>query len=195
MKVALYARVSTDDRGQDPLNQLLQLRKFARRQGWRIAFEYVDAASAANGERIAFKRMWKDVEAHKFELLLFWSLDRLTREGTLATLTYLRRLSDAGIKFKSYSEAYIDSLGVFSDAIIGIIAAIAQQERIRLSERTKAGLARVRARGVTLGRPRKQIDLARARQLRRQGRTMREIGVALRISPALACLALKGARR
>jgi DNA invertase Pin-like site-specific DNA recombinase len=73
-----------------------------------------------NGDRAGFQAMWKDAEAHRFDCLLFWSLDRLTREGTLATLRYLQRLKDHGIKFKSYTEQYIDSLGVFGDAIIGI---------------------------------------------------------------------------
>ena len=65
--------------------------------------------------------MWKDAERHRFDALLFWSLDRLTREGTLATLNYLKRLKDQGIGFKSFTEQYIDSLGVFGDAIIGIL--------------------------------------------------------------------------
>jgi DNA invertase Pin-like site-specific DNA recombinase len=153
LRVAIYARVSTDGKGQDPLNQLLQLRDFAQRQGWTIAAEYTDEMSAKNGNRKGFQQMWKDASAHRFDCLLFWSLDRLTREGTLATLQYLRRLKDQGIAFKSYTEQYIDSLGVFSDAIIGIIAAMAQQERIRISDRTKAGLARVKRKGVRLGRP------------------------------------------
>lgn len=153
LRVGIYARVSTDDRGQDPLNQLLQLRAFCHHQGWTVVAEYTDEVSAKNGDRAGFKAMWKDVAMHRFDLLLFWSLDRLTREGTLATLTYLRRLKDQGIAFKSYSEQYIDSLGVFSDAIIGILGAIAQQERVKISDRTKAGPARVRARGVRLGRP------------------------------------------
>jgi DNA invertase Pin-like site-specific DNA recombinase len=154
MRVGIYARVSTDDKGQDPLNQLLQLREFATRQGWIIVKEYTDEQTAKNGNRPGFQTMWKDAAGHRFDVLLFWSLDRLTREGTLATLQYLRRLKDLGIAFKSYSEQYVDSLGVFSDAIIGIIAAMAEQERIRLSDRTKAGLARVRAAGVIVGRPR-----------------------------------------
>lgn len=153
LKVGIYARVSTDDKGQDPLNQLLQLREFAQKQGWAVVAEYTDEVSAKNGDRTGFKAMWKDAEGHRFDCLLFWSLDRLTREGTLATLTYLRRLKDHGIAFKSYTEQYIDSLGVFSDAIIGILGAIAEQERIRISDRTKAGLARVKAKGVRLGRP------------------------------------------
>ena len=153
MKVAIYARVSTDDKGQDPLNQLLELREFASRQGWTVVWEYTDEATAKNGERTGFRQMWADVAKHRFDLLLFWSLDRLTREGTYKTLTYLRRLSDSGVKFKSYTEQYIDSLGVFGDAIIGILAAVAQQERIRISERTKAGMDRVRKQGKRIGRP------------------------------------------
>jgi DNA invertase Pin-like site-specific DNA recombinase len=175
MKVAIYARVSTDDKGQDPLNQLLQLRTFAAHQGWTVVAEYTDEQSAKNGDRKGFKKMWIDAAAHRFECLLFWSLDRLTREGTLATLTYLRRLKDHGIAFKSYTEQYIDSLGVFSDAIIGILGAIAEQERIRISDRTKAGLARVKAKGVRLGRPESK-NPSRTTLWRRSKRTLQRAG-------------------
>lgn len=153
LRVGIYARVSTDDKGQDPLNQLMQLREFAFQQGWEIVCEYVDEQSTKNAIRPGFADMWRGAEAHRFECLLFWSLDRLTREGTLATLNYLRRLKDHGIAFKSYTEQYIDSLGIFSDAIIGILGAIAAQERIRISDRTRAGLARAKAQGARLGRP------------------------------------------
>jgi DNA invertase Pin-like site-specific DNA recombinase len=153
LRIAIYARVSSDDKGQDPLNQLMQLREFAGRQGWVIVAEYTDEQSAKNGKRPGFQAMWKDAANHKFDALLFWSLDRLTREGAWKTLDYLRQLKDLGIGFKSYTEQYIDSLGVFGDAIIGILAAVAQQERIRISDRTRAGLARVKAQGKQLGRP------------------------------------------
>jgi DNA invertase Pin-like site-specific DNA recombinase len=185
MKVAIYARVSTDDKGQDPLNQLLELRGFANRQGWTVVREYTDEATAKNGERTGFQQMWADVAKHRFDLLLFWSLDRLTREGTYKTLTYLRRLSDAGVKFKSYTEQYIDSLGIFGEAIIGVLAAVAEQERIRISERTKAGLARTRAQGIRLGRPVKTVDMRKVRKLRATGLSLREIARRLRVSPAL----------
>jgi DNA invertase Pin-like site-specific DNA recombinase len=191
MKVAIYARVSTDDKGQDPLNQLLELREFATRQGWTVVREYTDEATAKNGERTGFHQMWADVARHRFDLLLFWSLDRLTREGTYKTLSYLRCLSDAGVKFKSYTEQYIDSLGVFGEAIIGVLAAVAAQERIRISERTKAGLARVRAQGTRLGRPVKTIDMRKVRRLRAAGTSLRKIADRLRVSSALVCQKLK----
>jgi DNA invertase Pin-like site-specific DNA recombinase len=147
LRCAIYARVSTDDKGQDPLNQLLQLREFAVRQGWKIVSEYADEASAKNGERKGFKALFTDAARHRFDVLLFWSLDRLTREGTFKTHCHLKQLTDAGVKFKSFTEQYVDSLGVFGDAIIGLLAAMAQQERIRISDRTKAGIARLKAAG------------------------------------------------
>jgi DNA invertase Pin-like site-specific DNA recombinase len=191
MKVAIYARVSTDDKGQDPLNQLLELRQFAARQGWTVAREYTDEATAKNGERTAFQQMLTDVAKHRFDLLLFWSLDRLTREGTRKTLNYLSRLTDNGVKYKSYTEQYIDSLGVFGEAIIGVLAAVAAQERIRISERTKAGLARTRAQGTRLGRPVKIVDVRKAQKLRAAGMSLREIARRLRVSPALVWQRLK----
>jgi DNA invertase Pin-like site-specific DNA recombinase len=147
--------------GKIPLISSCSCASSSNAQGWIITAEYTDELSAKNGNRAGFRAMWRDAEAHRFDCLLFWSLDRLTREGTFATLQYLRRLSDLGIKFKSYTEQYVDSLGVFGEAIIGILAAVAQQERIRISERTRAGLARVRKQGQRLGRPALQ-DLSKA---------------------------------
>jgi len=160
-QVAIYTRVSTDDKGQDPLNQLLQLRPFAKKQGWRILHEYVDHATGKTGDREQFRSMMKAASQRRFDVLLFWSLDRLTREGTWMTLSYLRQLAAAGVRFKSYMEQYIDSLGPFSEAILGIIGAIAEQERVRMSERTKAGMARVAATSKHCGRPRADVDVAR----------------------------------
>jgi len=189
LRVGIYARVSKGDGKQDFLNQLLQLRAFCEQQGWKIVIEYTDEISAKNGDRAGFQKMWKDAQAHRFDLLLFWSLDRFTREGTFATLQYLRRLSDLGIKFKSYSEQYVDSLGVWGDAIIGILAAVAQQERVRISERTKAGLARVRKQGRTLGRPKLQDLTQASRQtIWRRQRKQQQIaaGNAASVSPQVS---------
>jgi DNA invertase Pin-like site-specific DNA recombinase len=110
--------------------------------------------------------MFADARARKFDLVLFWSLDRLSREGVSATLGYLARLTDAGVDWRSYTEEYLDSTGVFRDAVIAILAVIAKQERIRRSERAAAAIARLRGQGRTdhLGRPRKFVDRAKARE-------------------------------
>jgi DNA invertase Pin-like site-specific DNA recombinase len=97
--------------------------------------------------------MFQDASQRKFDVLLFWSLDRLSREGVLETLQHLQRLTSHGVAWRSFTEQYLDSTGIFPEAIIGILAAIAKQERVRLAERTRAGLERVRREGKSLGRP------------------------------------------
>ena len=91
MDVAIYSRISTDK--QDNQNQLDQLRGFAASQGWRIKREYVDIATGKHGEREEFKALFKAASRREFELVLFWSLDRFSREGVLETLTYLQSLT------------------------------------------------------------------------------------------------------
>src|SRR5580692_1160583 len=98
--------------------------------------------------------MFTDASRRKFDLVLFWALDRLSREGVLETLQHLNRLTSYGIGFRSYTEQFFDSCGIFREAVIAIMATLAKQERVKRSERTKAGLARVKASGKTLGRPR-----------------------------------------
>jgi len=169
MRAALYGRISTRDKGQDPDNQLAQLREFALRQGWEITKEYVDEMTGGTSERIAFQAMFKDASQRRFDVLLFWSLDRLSREGVLETLQHLNRLTGYGIQWRSYTEQYLDSTGMFRDAVIGILAAIAKQEKVRISERTKAGLERARREGRTLGRPKVEVDAAEIRSLRERG--------------------------
>jgi DNA invertase Pin-like site-specific DNA recombinase len=90
---------------------------------------------------------------HEFDVVLFWSLDRLSREGVLETLQHSQKLTSFNVAFKSFTEQYLDGTGIFRDAVIGILAAIAKQERVRISERTLAGLERARAKGRVGGRP------------------------------------------
>lgn len=152
MRCAIYTRVSTKDKGQECANQILQLREFATKQGWQIVAEYSDQASAkgTNG-RHEFVRMFTDAEAKRFDVLLFWSLDRLSREGVVKTLGHLERLTAAGVGYRSFTEQYLDSCGIFKEAVISILATVAKQERLRISERVKAGIARVRKPGDRWG--------------------------------------------
>jgi DNA invertase Pin-like site-specific DNA recombinase len=97
MRCALYARVSTRDKGQDTENQLRQLREFADRQGWQIINEFVDRETGAKSDRPEFQAMFQAASQRKFDVLLFWSLDRLSREGVLETLQHLNRLTSYAI--------------------------------------------------------------------------------------------------
>lgn len=175
MKIALYLRVSTDK--QETENQAVQLREFAAKQGWQIVHEYVDCESGSKADRAEFQRMFADASRRKFDLVLFWALDRLSREGVLKTLQYLQQLTNSGVGWKSFTQQYLDSTGMFRDAIIGILAALAQQERVQRAERTKAGLARVKAAGKRLGRPvrlngQHRAEIARLRATGLSGRAV-----------------------
>ncbi len=175
MNCAIYARVSTRDRGQDFTNQLLALREFAAKQGWVIHDEYVDQITGSTDDRPEFQRMFKDACQRRFDVLVFWSLDRLSREGVLETLTHLQRLTGYGVAWRSFTEQYLDSTGIFRDAVIGILAVIAKQERVRLAERTRAGLERVRREGKRLGRSTAKVDAEAIRAMRGDGISWSEI--------------------
>jgi DNA invertase Pin-like site-specific DNA recombinase len=184
MRVAIYARVSTKDKGQDTENQLAQVREFAAKQDWTITREYIDRETGSKSDREEFQAMFTDASKRKFDLLLFWSLDRLSREGVLETLQHLNRLTSYGIGYRSFTEQYFDSCGIFKDAVISILATIAKQERVRLSERTKAGLAIARSKGRQIGRPRLKVQSSEIARLRCSGFSLRAIGRELGISDA-----------
>lgn len=74
------------------------------------------------------------------DILLFWSLDRLSREGAFETMTYPQKLTSYGVGYRSYKESYLDSCGMFRDGAIGILATIMKQKRVKLSERAHADL-------------------------------------------------------
>ena len=114
--------------------------------------EYVDYESGSKSNRPQLKAMLDAAARREFDVLLFWSLDRLSREGALKTLTILNQLTEWGVAYRSYTEAYLDSIGPFSDAIIAVLATVAKQERIRIKERVMAGLNRARSEGKILGR-------------------------------------------
>jgi DNA invertase Pin-like site-specific DNA recombinase len=98
----------------------------------------------------------------------------------LQTLNYLNRLASHGVGYRSFTEQYFDSCGIFKDAVIAIMATVAKQERIRISERTKAGLEAAKRKGVPLGRRRVRIDGALVRQLQAEGKSFEEIAKQLK---------------
>jgi DNA invertase Pin-like site-specific DNA recombinase len=173
MRAGLYSRVSTDSKNkakrQETENQMLQLRAFAATQGWTVVREYVDRVTGGTADREQLQQMFQDASQRRWDVLVFWSLDRLSREGVLETLQHLQRLTGYGIAWRSFTEQYLDSTGIFRDAVIGILAAVAKQEKVRISERTKAGLDRARREGVVLGRPRAAVNPVEIRELRERG--------------------------
>jgi DNA invertase Pin-like site-specific DNA recombinase len=190
-RVCLYARVSTRDRGQDNENQLAQLREFCKRQGWHVVNVYTDRATGKNSDRKEFRAMLDAAGHREFDAVVTWALDRLSREGVAQTFEHIKTLLSYGVQYISYSEPHFRTTGPAGELMVAIAAWIAQQERIRLSERTLAGLARARKQGRVGGRPRLIVNRAKVAEMDADGMTMREIAEELRISPASVCRLLK----
>jgi len=156
IRVAIYARVSTDDKGQDPENQLRQLREWCARMGYQVVREYVEHENGGKGVeyRRQLSEMFAGAARREFDLLLVWSLDRFSREGMAATVAHLQRLSSHGVAFRSYTEEHLSTENeLVRNILLAVLASLAKLEREKISQRTKAGLERARANGKRLGRP------------------------------------------
>ncbi len=154
MRVALYLRISTDDKGQDLDTQRLPLRDFCKAQGWAEVTEYADLASAADLlHRTAWRRLLDNAAKRKIDLLLVWRLDRAFRSVREAANT-LANLRHWGIGLRSYQEPWLDTTSPFGEALYYITVAYAGLERAMIAERVKAGMDRAKRQGRTLGRPR-----------------------------------------
>ena len=120
MRVAIYGRVSKADGSQTIENQLLELRRLAESQNWVICKEFLDHDSGAKSDREQFREMLADASRRKFDVLLVWASDRLTREGAYETMHYVRMLDGYGVRFRSYTESFLDSTGPFRDLLIAL---------------------------------------------------------------------------
>ena len=122
MRCVIYSRVSTEEQNTD--NQIKELREYAKRQEWSIVEIISDVCSGGKSasERGGLKKVFQIARQKKCDVVLFWSLDRFSREGSRQTLNYLTKLDNYKVKWHSYTEEYISSLGVFADAIISLMA-------------------------------------------------------------------------
>jgi DNA invertase Pin-like site-specific DNA recombinase len=160
MRIALYARVSTDD--QDTENQLAQLREWCARSGHEIVREYVEHESGRKGtdKRRAFGQLFEDASRRRFDCVLFWALDRFSREGMVPTIMHLQRLTSYGVSFHSYTEPHLATDNELArNIILATLSSLAKVEAQKISERTKAGLARARAKGKRIGRPKVGVEI------------------------------------
>ena len=130
--------------------------------------------------------MFQDGEQGKFDLVLFWSLDRFSREGARETLNHLNRLETAGIKYRSFTQAYFNTAGPFREALVSILATLAEQERSLIRSRITAGMERARANGAKFGRPRRVLKIEALIQAQDRGESLREIAARFKISKATA---------
>jgi len=189
---AIYLRVSTG--GQSTENQRPDVVRIVRARGLELVTEYVETASAARS-RPSFEAMLEAARRGEFSVLVVWALDRFGRSmrDNVAALLELDRI---GVQVVSVRETWLDTGGPVRDLLISIFSWVAEQERSRLVERTRAGLDRARARGVKLGRPARRIhprELAAARTMMiKEGRSLRFAAKRLLVPATTLHRALKG---
>jgi DNA invertase Pin-like site-specific DNA recombinase len=194
-RAALYARISTRDKGQDTENQLAQLRQFCAANHWPIAAEFVDHVSGKRSDREQFQAMFTAASRREFDYLATWALDRLSREGVARTFEHIKQLRAYGVEYVSFTEPHFRTTGPAGELMIAVAAWIAEQEHRRISERVRAGLEKARKQGRIGGRRRLVLDYDRLAELDESGLTMREIAAELGVSPAFVCRALKARQR
>ena len=183
MKSALYIRVSTQK--QNDTNQEDQLRTWAGNLGFEVTAVFSDTASGRRADRAAVAQLLKAAYQREFDCVLFWSLDRLSREGIKPMLGYLEEIKRAGGRVMSFRESWVDTASPVWDLLVAVVAWVAQQETEQLRARVLAGLARARLRGTRsgkpIGRPARQIDVNEVTRRRADGQSWRRIAKALKV--------------
>ncbi|MCI0887752.1 MAG: recombinase family protein [Chloroflexi bacterium] len=152
MRVAIYARVSTSDKDQEPETQLMPLRDFVQAQEWDVYDEYVDRASANDqAHRTEWRRLLDDAAKRRFKVVLVFKLDRAFRSvkhmhDTLSVWELV------GVSFKSSREQF-DTSTALGRLLMNLLASLAEFELELIRERVKAGMDRARRQGKRIGRP------------------------------------------
>ena len=149
-RVAIYARVSTVEKGQTPETQLLALREYVAHRGCTLAGEYVDYASGTREDRPQYRALLDVVRKRQVDIVLVWRYDRFAR-STQALVHALKEFHSLGVDFISYQEN-IDTTTPQGELIFTVMASIAQFESALMSERVKAGMARAKAQGKRISR-------------------------------------------
>ena len=183
-KVAIYARVSTSNHGQDVKVQTRDLEQFAQARGWQLIDSYLDTGiSGSKDSRPELNRLMAAAHKRRFDVVCVWKFDRFARSVS-HLLRALETFNALGIAFVSLSEQ-MDTTTPAGKMVFTVLGAVAELERSLIVERVRAGLRNARAKGKRLGRPRVVLDAARIASLRAQGRSIREIAQELRCSRSL----------
>jgi DNA invertase Pin-like site-specific DNA recombinase len=174
MRVSLYARVSTLDKGQDPDMQLRELREYCQRRGWAVCKEYVDrGVSGSKESRPELNRMMVAAAKREFDAVVVWRFDRFAR-STSHLLRALGEFDALGIAFVSLTEA-IDTSTPMGKMIFTVLAAVGELERNLIVERVRCGMRNAKAKGKSIGRRRVTVNASQITALRNAGRSWSEV--------------------
>ncbi len=192
MRVALYARVSTKDKGQDPEVQLLQLRRYAQMKEWEVCGEYTDEASGKTPIRPGLDRLLKEAKERKFDVVLVLRIDRIMR-SVKHFINLNETLDFYGVRIVSVSDG-MDYATPIGKLVRGILMQVAEFEVEQLSVRTREGLEKAVSDGKRLGRRRVEVDIEKARELLAAGVPTRKAAKMLGCSQATLIARLRDVR-
>jgi DNA invertase Pin-like site-specific DNA recombinase len=177
-RAALWLRVSTDNKGQDPEMQRADLDGVCEQRQWDVVKVYeVEESAFGKSPRHQFQAMLEDARKGRFDVLVCWSLDRFSREGEWSVSRIMATLQDWNIRFYSYNEPFLDTTGPFAGFLIPLFAWLARQESIRKGKAVKLGMEKARAKGKPIGRPVVvgSVDAELVVRLRNEGKSWAEI--------------------
>jgi DNA invertase Pin-like site-specific DNA recombinase len=181
IRMAVYARVSTTNHGQDVTVQTRDLEQFAEARGWHMVDAYIDAGvSGTKDSRPELNRLMADAHKRRFDVVAVWRFDRFARSVS-HLLRALETFNALGIAFVSLSEN-VDTTTPTGKMIFTVLGAVAELERSLIAERVRAGLRNARAKGKTLGRPRTAVDTAKIGRLRESGLSWPKIAAEMGVS-------------
>jgi putative DNA-invertase from lambdoid prophage Rac len=182
-RAALFYRVSTEE--QTAENQRPDVEGLARARDLNVVATYEETISGAKLERTKLAAMLDAAHRRAFDVVIVWALDRLGRT-MFETIETVRKLDRAGVELLSVREPWLDMGGPARTLLLSIFAWVAEQERTRLIERTRAGMERAKRAGKIIGRPERAIRWTTVRALRADGLSIRAI--ARRIDVPLSTL-------
>jgi len=191
-RVAIYARVSTQNHGQDVTTQTRELEQFAQARGWRLVDSYLDIGiSGTKDKRPELDRLMTDAHRRRFDVVVVWRFDRFARSVS-HLLRALETFNALGIAFVSLSEQ-MDTTTPTGKMVFTVLGAVAELERSLIVERVKAGLRNARAKGKRLGRPKRFVDTSKIAALRAEGLSWARIAEVLHVGEGTAFRAAQAA--
>src|SRR5690348_14663070 len=192
LRAGLYARVSTEDKGQDPETQLRPLREYAERRGFVVVGEFVDKASGTTEARPQYQKLLEAARKRELDVVLVWRYDRFAR-STKALINALAEFRARGVAFISYQEN-VDTTTPQGELVFGMMANLAQFESALIGERVKAGMARAKAQGKKTSRPPiPEATRTKIAELHGQGRSIKRLAKELGIAYGTAWNYVRGA--
>ena len=159
-KVAAYLRVSTEEQSVD--NQLPEIKSWCESHGYELTEVYAENESGCKqGHQKELSRLLKDLRTGKrrYDFLVVWSLDRLTREGIAKIFYLMNTFKTCGCQGVSIKEPWTETSGIMTDLLFAVSAWVAEFESSRRSERVQAGIKRkVEKEGYKPGRQKDAKD-------------------------------------